>query len=72
MRDIPALPRLRYALIPLVLLCVSLTCLCAGGLLAAAQHGVLRAVLGGGGFAAYVYFFARALGEIGLGRSIAP
>lgn len=69
MREFPALVRLQSAAGPVGLLCVSLACLCAGALLAATQHGVLRAVLGGGGFAAYVYFFARALGELGLPRS---
>ena len=64
------LARLRSAAVPLVLLCVSLVCLCAGGLLASAQHGVLRAAFGSGGFAAYVYFFGRALGRIGLTSNV--
>ncbi len=72
MREIPVFVRLRAAALPLGLLCVSLACLCAGGLLAAAEHGLLRAVYGGSGFAAYVYFFARALGEIGFPRSGVP
>lgn len=72
MRDIPAVARIRSAAVPLGLLLVSLVCLCAGGMLAAAQHGVLRALLGGGGFAAYVYFFARALGAIGFPPPAAP
>lgn len=64
--------RLPSAAAAFAFLCASLACLCAGALLAAAQHGVPRAVLGGGGFAAYVYFFARALDEIGLPRSGVP
>ena len=72
MREIALLARLRSAAVPLGLLCVSLACLCAGGLFAASQQGVLRAVFGGTGFAAYVYFFARALGEIGFPRSGVP
>ena len=38
-------------------------------MLAVEQHGVLRALFGGGGFAAYVFFFARALGKIGFPSS---
>lgn len=64
--------RLRSATVPLLLLCFSLACLCAGGLLAAAQHGILRAAFGSGGFAGYVYLFSRALGRIGLANAGAP
>ncbi|MEO8587526.1 MAG: hypothetical protein ABI584_15275 [Acidobacteriota bacterium] len=69
MRDVPTLARFQSIAAPLVLLCASLAFLCAGGLLAAGQHGALRAAIGGGGFTAYVYFFARALDQIGIGRS---
>lgn len=72
MSEIPAVLRLRSAAAPLGFLCASLACLCAGGMLAAAQHGPLRALFGGAGFAAYIYFFARALGEVGFPHSAAP
>lgn len=71
MREFPGLARLRFAAVPFGLLCVSLACLGAGAMLAAAQHGLPRVVVGAGGFASYVYFFARALGELGLPRSFA-
>jgi hypothetical protein len=68
-REFPAFTRFRAAAVTFAFLCASVACLCAGGVLAAAQHGVARAILGGGGFAAYVYLFARALDGTGLPRS---
>lgn len=60
------------AALPAGLVCLSVVCLAAGGILAGAQHGLLRVLYGGGGFAAYVYFFARALDALGLPGPDAP
>ncbi len=65
----PGVPSLAF---PAGLLCLSVACLCGGGILAAARHGILRFLYGGVGFGAYVYFFARALDALGLPHSDAP
>ncbi len=69
MREIPQASHLRSAAVSVGLLCASLASLAGGGLLAVQYHGVLRAVLGGGGFAGYVVLFARALDRLGFPRS---
>ena len=48
------------------LLAASLASLAGGALLAVSLHGVLRFVVGMGGFAGYVGLFARALEGFGL------
>ncbi len=53
------------------LVTTSLLCLCGGGLLAASHEGLTRLLFGAGGFAGYVFFFARALGIIGLSSPVA-
>ena len=69
MKEIDPLPRVRAKAAAVGFLCASLASLAAGSMLAVEQHGVLRALFGGGGFAAYVYLFARALGKIGFPSS---
>lgn len=69
MREITRFARLRSAAAPIGLFCASLACLAAGSMLAVEQHGILRALFGFGGFAAYVGLFARALGQLGFPSS---
>jgi hypothetical protein len=47
------------------LLAASVASLFGGALLAAPLHGVLRFLVGMGGFAGYVALFAHALGDLG-------
>ncbi|MGA7991726.1 MAG: potassium-transporting ATPase subunit F [Thermoanaerobaculia bacterium] len=61
MRQSRASPRLPSISSVLGLLSASIVCLCGGALLAAANAGLARLALAGGGFAAYVYLFARAM-----------
>ena len=69
MREITTRARLGTTAAAAGLLCASLASLAAGSMLAVEQHGILRALFGGGGFAAYVFLFARALGKIGFPSS---
>lgn len=70
MREV--LPPIRRRSLPaaLGLVTASVLCLCAGGLLAASRDGLPRLLFGAGGFAGYVFFFARALEILGLTSSV--
>lgn len=72
MKEMGASPRRLATTLSAGLMCLSVVCLCAGGMFAAAQHGVLRVLFGASGFAGYVYLFARALEGFGFSRSGAP
>jgi hypothetical protein len=69
MSEIAAPARVRSGATTAALLGASLVSLTAGSLLAVDRHGVLRALFGGGGFAAYVFFFGRALARLGFASS---
>ncbi len=66
MKEVLPPSRLRSLPSVLGLLTASVLCLCAGSLLAASCEGLLGLLLGTGGFAGYVFFFAHALKELGL------